>query len=231
MDPRREASLAVVHSRKLATVPATAARWGLGHPHTRLDQCSTQRATRRRSQRVGSSARGGPRRSGIASRFPGCEDHLGCCEEPMVALEEASMTAVRSSPDTVASLADRLEEHQIFGPPVQQGGTTLVPMAKVRAGGGVGCCLSDGQHARHRRHPRRDTQDRRSYRRLAGRTRLSVAHRPVVVRTSSALRPRTRPARRGAAPSGRAGTAPASHLQCAPCHAQVADGLGRLPAV
>lgn len=48
------------------------------------------------------------------------------------------MTTVRSSPDPVASLADRLGRDQIFGPPVQQGGTTLVPVAKVHVGGGIG---------------------------------------------------------------------------------------------
>ncbi|GAA4620549.1 hypothetical protein [Saccharopolyspora hordei] len=40
--------------------------------------------------------------------------------------------------DVLATLADRLGEHQVFGEPVQQGSTTLVPVANVRLGGGRG---------------------------------------------------------------------------------------------
>lgn len=39
--------------------------------------------------------------------------------------------------DVLASLAGRLGEHQVFGEPVRQGGTTLVPVARVRVGGGL----------------------------------------------------------------------------------------------
>lgn len=39
--------------------------------------------------------------------------------------------------DFVAALADKLGKHQVFGVPVQQGKTTLVPVAQVRVGGGV----------------------------------------------------------------------------------------------
>lgn len=53
------------------------------------------------------------------------------------------MTTPDSPADVVAALADRLGAHQVFGPPVQQGGTTLVPVAKVRAGGGVGARRPD----------------------------------------------------------------------------------------
>lgn len=38
--------------------------------------------------------------------------------------------------DIVATLADRLGKHQVFGEPVQQGDTTLVPVANIRIGGG-----------------------------------------------------------------------------------------------
>jgi uncharacterized spore protein YtfJ len=40
--------------------------------------------------------------------------------------------------DIVATVADRLGRDQVFGPPVQSGGATLVPVARVRAGGGLG---------------------------------------------------------------------------------------------
>lgn len=48
------------------------------------------------------------------------------------------MTAPDSPVDVVAAQVDRLGVHQVFGSPVQQGGTTLVPVAKVRADGGFG---------------------------------------------------------------------------------------------
>ncbi|MDA3625091.1 hypothetical protein OU415_06575 [Saccharopolyspora sp. WRP15-2] len=38
--------------------------------------------------------------------------------------------------DVVGLLADRLGKHQVFGEPVQQGDTTLVPVANIRIGGG-----------------------------------------------------------------------------------------------
>jgi hypothetical protein len=38
----------------------------------------------------------------------------------------------------VATVADRLGRDQVFGPPVASGGTTLIPVTRVRAGGGVG---------------------------------------------------------------------------------------------
>lgn len=40
--------------------------------------------------------------------------------------------------DIVTALGDRLSNHQWFGAPVQQGATTLVPVAYMRAGGGFG---------------------------------------------------------------------------------------------
>ena len=43
------------------------------------------------------------------------------------------------SSDVVAAVADRLGRDQVFGPAVTSAsGTTLVPVARVRAGGGVG---------------------------------------------------------------------------------------------
>jgi uncharacterized spore protein YtfJ len=42
------------------------------------------------------------------------------------------------TPDVVAELASRLREHQVFGPPVTQDGVTLIPVAEVRGGGGIG---------------------------------------------------------------------------------------------
>ncbi|MHA6795010.1 hypothetical protein ACVGVM_16075 [Pseudonocardia bannensis] len=41
-------------------------------------------------------------------------------------------------PDIVSTIADRLGRDQVFGPPVERGGTTLVPVARVRAGAGTG---------------------------------------------------------------------------------------------
>lgn len=38
--------------------------------------------------------------------------------------------------DITASLADRLGENQVFGEPVQQGSTTLLPVANIRYGSG-----------------------------------------------------------------------------------------------
>lgn len=38
--------------------------------------------------------------------------------------------------DILEALADRLGKHQVFGEPVQQGDTTLLPVASVRSGGG-----------------------------------------------------------------------------------------------
>ncbi|MER6991053.1 hypothetical protein ABT337_31455 [Saccharopolyspora hirsuta] len=46
--------------------------------------------------------------------------------------------AEKSHADIVAALADRLGENQVFGEPVQQGDTTLVPVASIRIGGGSG---------------------------------------------------------------------------------------------
>lgn len=43
-----------------------------------------------------------------------------------------------SSADVIETLADRLSKNQVFGTPVQQGKTTLVPVAHARAGGGLG---------------------------------------------------------------------------------------------
>ncbi|GAB3295085.1 hypothetical protein [Parasphingorhabdus pacifica] len=38
--------------------------------------------------------------------------------------------------EILTALAGRLGEHQVFGQPVQQGATTLVPVARIRVGGG-----------------------------------------------------------------------------------------------
>lgn len=40
--------------------------------------------------------------------------------------------------DVLRDLAERLGDHQVFGEPVRQGDTTLVPVASVRVGGGLG---------------------------------------------------------------------------------------------
>jgi hypothetical protein len=40
--------------------------------------------------------------------------------------------------DVLLQLAARLRENQVFGPPVQRDGVTVVPVAHVRAGGGLG---------------------------------------------------------------------------------------------
>lgn len=40
--------------------------------------------------------------------------------------------------EVIGTLSDRLGQNQVFGTPVQQGRTTLVPVAHVRAGGGLG---------------------------------------------------------------------------------------------
>ena len=47
-------------------------------------------------------------------------------------------SAATPTADLVAALADRLGRDQVFGTPVTQGTTTLVPVARVRAGGGLG---------------------------------------------------------------------------------------------
>jgi uncharacterized spore protein YtfJ len=40
--------------------------------------------------------------------------------------------------DLVADLAGRMREHQVFGPPVERDDVTVVPVAEVRGGGGIG---------------------------------------------------------------------------------------------
>src|SRR5918912_132626 len=40
--------------------------------------------------------------------------------------------------DALLRLADRLRENQVFGPVVERNGVTVVPVANVRGGGGVG---------------------------------------------------------------------------------------------
>jgi uncharacterized spore protein YtfJ len=39
--------------------------------------------------------------------------------------------------DVLLKLAARLREDQIFGPPVERGGVTVIPVAKIQAGGGL----------------------------------------------------------------------------------------------
>ncbi len=48
--------------------------------------------------------------------------------------------------DVLLQLADRLQEHQVFGPPIQRDGVTVVPVAHVRAGGGLGGAAHRGPH-------------------------------------------------------------------------------------
>lgn len=43
--------------------------------------------------------------------------------------------------DFVAALADRLGKDQVFGEPVRQGDTTLLPVASVHIGGGHGVAV------------------------------------------------------------------------------------------
>ena len=48
--------------------------------------------------------------------------------------------------DILLKLAARLREDQIFGPPVERGGVTVVPVAKIQAGGGLGRARERSQH-------------------------------------------------------------------------------------
>lgn len=43
-----------------------------------------------------------------------------------------------STGEVLVQLAARLRDHQIFGPLVEKGGVTVVPVARVRGGGGLG---------------------------------------------------------------------------------------------
>ena len=47
--------------------------------------------------------------------------------------------------DVIATVADRLGRDQVFGPPVQSGDATLVPVARLRAGGGVARLRGPGE--------------------------------------------------------------------------------------
>jgi hypothetical protein len=59
--------------------------------------------------------------------------------EPTAAQQTSTQPSPQPAPsDIVATVADRLGRDQVFGPPVASGGTTLIPVARVRAGGGVG---------------------------------------------------------------------------------------------
>jgi uncharacterized spore protein YtfJ len=49
------------------------------------------------------------------------------------------------SADVIATVAERLGRDQVFGPPVQSGGATLVPVARLRAGGGVAGLRGHGE--------------------------------------------------------------------------------------
>ncbi|MFC7341773.1 hypothetical protein [Saccharopolyspora griseoalba] len=46
--------------------------------------------------------------------------------------------------DVAERLASKLGEREVFGEPVQQGGTTLLPVARVRGGGGGGGNAEEG---------------------------------------------------------------------------------------
>ena len=48
--------------------------------------------------------------------------------------------------DVLLQLAARLRENQVFGPPIQRDGVTVVPVAHVRAGGGLGGAAHRGPH-------------------------------------------------------------------------------------
>jgi uncharacterized spore protein YtfJ len=48
--------------------------------------------------------------------------------------------------DVLLELAARLRENQIFGPPIQRDGVTVVPVAHIRAGGGLGGAAHRGPH-------------------------------------------------------------------------------------
>ena len=48
--------------------------------------------------------------------------------------------------DVLLRLAARLRENQVYGPPVQRDGVTVVPAAHVRAGGGLGGAAHRGPH-------------------------------------------------------------------------------------
>ncbi len=48
--------------------------------------------------------------------------------------------------DVLLQLAARLRENQVFGSPVQRDGVTVVPVAHVRAGGGLGGAAHRGPH-------------------------------------------------------------------------------------
>lgn len=50
-------------------------------------------------------------------------------------MQDSSTAPVPVSP-TLDRLATRLGRDQVFGPPVEQAGAVLVPVARVRAGGG-----------------------------------------------------------------------------------------------
>lgn len=50
--------------------------------------------------------------------------------------------------DVVQRLADAIGEREVFGEPVQQGETTLVPVARVRGGGGGGGGQKAGESGR-----------------------------------------------------------------------------------
>ena len=48
--------------------------------------------------------------------------------------------------DALLKLAGRLRENQIFGTPVARGGVTVVPVAKIQAGGGLGAARERSHH-------------------------------------------------------------------------------------
>ena len=45
--------------------------------------------------------------------------------------------------DVLDMLSERLDQHQVFGTPVRQGDTTLVPVAAIRVGWGFGRARRD----------------------------------------------------------------------------------------
>ncbi len=53
-------------------------------------------------------------------------------------MQQPSIDSPDAGPPTVDRLADRIGRDQVFGPPVEQAGAVVVPVAQVRAGGASG---------------------------------------------------------------------------------------------
>lgn len=66
----------------------------------------------------------------------------GCPTTPSIGFvvdrKEDVMRKDEEPADVLLQLAARLRENQIFGSPVERDGVTVVPVARIRAGGGLG---------------------------------------------------------------------------------------------